>query len=53
MHVALSVSVALEPMALWPEPKVPADFADALASNPQARRLWMDITPQARWNWIR
>jgi hypothetical protein len=47
------VSVALEPMALWPEPKVPADLAEALASDPQARRLWMDITPVARWDWIR
>src|ERR1700730_14046795 len=33
-----SVSVALEPMALWPEPKVPADLAQAFASDPQARR---------------
>src|SRR4030095_2539281 len=48
-----SVSVAIEPMALWPEPKVPADLAEAFASDPQARRLWMDITPVARWDWIR
>ena len=48
-----SVPVTLEPMALWPEPKVPADLAEALASDPQARRLWMDITPLARWDWIR
>src|ERR1700682_5953860 len=48
-----SVPVALEPMALWPEPKVPADLAEALASSPEARRLWMDITPVARWDWIR
>jgi hypothetical protein len=48
-----SVSVALEPMALWPEPEVPADLADALASDPQVRGLWMDITPVARWDWIR
>ena len=48
-----SVSVALEPMALWPEPKVPADLAEALASDQQVRRLWLDITPLARWDWIR
>ena len=48
-----SVSVALEPMARWPEPKVPADLAGAFASDPQARRLWMDITAVARWDWIR
>lgn len=48
-----SVSVVVEPMTLWPEPKVPADLAEALASDPQARRLWRDITPVARWDWIR
>ena len=52
-EVGDSVSVALEPMAPWPEPEVPADLAAALASAPQARRLWMDITPVARWDWIR
>jgi hypothetical protein len=51
--VGASVSVALEPMTLWPEPKVPADLAKALASDPQVRRLWLDITPLARWDWIR
>jgi hypothetical protein len=53
VEVGDSVSVALEPMALWPEPKVPADLAEALASDPQVRGLWMDITPVARWDWIR
>ena len=48
-----SVCVEMEPMAQWPEPKVPADVAEALASDPEARRLWMDITPLARWDWIR
>jgi hypothetical protein len=52
-EVGDSVSVALEPMAVWPEPQVPADLAEAFASDPQARRLWMDITPLARWDWIR
>src|SRR5437660_8274631 len=41
-EVGDSVSVALEPLALWPEPKVPADLAEAFA-----RGLWMDITPLA------
>ena len=52
-QVGDSVSVALEPMALWPEPKVPAALARALASDPQARKIWLDITPLARWDWIR
>ena len=48
-----SVAVALEPMPRWPEPKVPADLAEALARDPPARSLWLDITPLARWDWIR
>jgi hypothetical protein len=48
-----SVSVALEPITQWPEPKVPADLAKALASNPPVRKVWLDITPLARWDWIR
>ena len=52
-EVGDSVSVAVEPMPLWPEPKLPADLATALASDPEVRRLWMDITPVARWDWIR
>jgi len=53
VEVGDSVSVALEPMARWPEPRVPPDLAKALASDPQARRLWMDVTPVSRWDWIR
>ena len=52
-QVGDSVSVALEPMALWPEPTVPGDLAKALASDPPVRRIWLDITPLARWDWIR
>jgi hypothetical protein len=48
-----SVSVALEPMAVWPEPTVPADLAEALGCDPVARRIWLDITTLARWDWIR
>jgi hypothetical protein len=48
-----SVSVALEPMAVWPEPQVPADLAHAFRSDPAARRTWLDITPLSRWDWIR
>jgi hypothetical protein len=47
------VSVALEPMTLWPEPKLPTDSAKALASDPPARSIWFDITLLARWDWIR
>jgi hypothetical protein len=42
-----SVSVVIEPMAVWPAPKVPADLAEAFASDPEARRLWMDISARS------
>jgi uncharacterized protein YdeI (YjbR/CyaY-like superfamily) len=38
----------------WPEPSVPQDLATALADAPQGiRHLWNDITPMARWEWVR
>jgi hypothetical protein len=52
-EVGDSVSIELEPMTRWPEPKVPADLAEALASDPQVRMVWKDISPLARWDWIR
>lgn len=36
-----------------PEPKVPTDLKDALASAmPKAREVWSDITPLARRDWV-
>lgn len=37
----------------WPEPDIPSDLKKALASDPRAHALWKDITPMARWEWIR
>jgi hypothetical protein len=48
-----TVTLAIEPVKEWPEPKVPADLKNALAVAPQAHTLWMEITPGARWDWIR
>lgn len=48
-----AVMLAIEPAREWPEPKVPEDLKIALAAAPQAHTLWMDITPMARWDWIR
>lgn len=42
------VGVEFEPIKEWPEPKVPADLKEALATE-----AWDDITPAARWDWIR
>ena len=38
----------------WPEPSVPEDLATALAAAPQKiHGLWNEITPMARWEWVR
>ena len=48
-----TVSLAIEPTKEWPEPEVPADLKSALTDSPQVHKLWMHITPMARWDWIR
>ncbi len=38
----------------WPEPNAPQDLAAALATAPQEiQDLWSEITPMARWEWVR
>jgi hypothetical protein len=48
-----TVTLAIEPARDLPEPRVPADLKSALTADAQAHTLWMDITPMARWDWIR
>ena len=48
-----TVSVSIEPSKDWPEPDIPSDLEAALAADAEARKLWLDITPMARWDWIR
>ena len=48
-----TVTMAIEPSKEWPEPEVPADVDKALASDPQANTLWVNITTMARWDWLR
>ncbi len=44
----------LEVRQEWPEPDVPSDLESALDSAPQRiRDIWDDITPMARWEWVR
>jgi len=54
-HVAVgdTVKVSLEPTKEWIEPEVPEDFKKVLSTSPKAEALWKDITPSARWDWIR
>ena len=53
VNVGDTVELVIEPVAEWPEPTVPADLKKALVSSPLAQSLWKDITPMARWDWIR
>src|SRR5262245_37744647 len=54
--VGLRATATLEIQALkdWPEPNLPEDLAAALAAAPRTiQYLWQDITPMARWEWVR
>ena len=47
-------TVDIEVTKDWPEPSVPQDLATALADAPQKiQNLWNEITPMARWEWVR
>ncbi len=48
-----AVRVELESTPEWIEPEVPEDVKKALATSEKAQDLWNDITPLARWDWIR
>ncbi len=48
-----SVKVSLEPTKEWINPEVPPDMRQALESNKEAHELWDDITPMAKWDWVR
>ena len=49
----VSVEVSMESTKEWIEPEVPEDLKRALSTSPKAEALWKDITPLARWDWIR
>lgn len=49
-----TAALTLEVTPDWPEPDVPDDLAAALAQAPaNIRDVWEDITPTARWEWVR
>jgi hypothetical protein len=48
-----TVTVEIEPTKDWPEPDIPEDFQTALAAAPDISDQWNDITPMARWEWVR
>mgnify|MGYP001191869644 CR=1 FL=1 len=49
-----TATVDIESTKDWPEPDVPHDLETALAAAPQKiQEVWKDITPMARWEWVR
>ena len=49
-----TATLEIESRKDWPEPNVPQDLATALATAPQKiQDQWKDITPMARWEWVR
>jgi hypothetical protein len=48
-----TVELAVEPTKEWPEPDVPSDWKAALDTSPHIQTLWLDVTPMARWEWLR
>jgi hypothetical protein len=49
-----TATLEIESRKEWPEPSVPQDLAAALAAAPQKiQDLWQEITPMARWEWVR
>ncbi len=48
-----TVAVEVEPAPEWPEPEIPDDFQRALHAAPDISDLWRQITPMARWEWVR
>ena len=48
-----TVGLEIESSNNWPEPVIPEDLETALEAAPDAHIQWNDITPMARWDWIR
>jgi uncharacterized protein YdeI (YjbR/CyaY-like superfamily) len=54
LSVGDTATVDIEPTKEWPEPSVPKDLQIALKAAPQTiQAMWADITPMARWEWVR
>jgi hypothetical protein len=54
MSAGDTATLEIEPTKEWPEPNVPQDLETALAAAPQKiQDVWQDITPMARWEWVR
>jgi hypothetical protein len=48
-----NVRLTMSPASEWPEPVVPDDLRAALDDAADLAELWDEITPMARWEWVR
>ena len=54
LDAARTAVVTLQITKDWPEPDVPADLSQAIgAAPPKVQEKWKEITPMARWEWVR
>ena len=54
LKVGDKVDITLTTTDVWPEPVLPKDIAAALEKAPQkVKDKWQDISPMARWEWVR
>lgn len=54
LHTGDTASVSVTQIKTWPEPTLPPDIATAIKSaSTKVKDKWHDITPMARWEWVR
>lgn len=53
IRAGMSVRLAVEATKDWPEPSIPADVQQVLDTDADIYALWSDVTPMARWEWLR
>lgn len=53
VKVGDTVQLEIEPTKEWIEPEIPEDMVKALKTSKKAEELFWDVTPMARWDWVR
>ena len=53
LNTGKPVIVTVTPRSAWPEPELPDDFHTALIHATDLTDTWNNITPMARWEWVR
>ncbi len=47
------IDVTLDPTDSWPDPVMPHDIMTAFDGDPVSKAMYANITPKARWEWLR